>query len=358
MKVTAILKGRKDEKDRISIQIRVNIGKVRRFYPLKIKVRKNQFSKGKVINHPNAFVFNSVIKAEIQKREVSEAVSKGVDPDFFEYTKHCIIRWREMRLKKESTLKQYESELNKISSFKSSFRLSDMNNSWFSGFLAHCYKLGNKENTAWKTFAKIHAILEQAIKDDILLKNPMDKFTDAPKYRNPKRNFLTFEQVQSIEKFMKVATPEQKFSCAWFLIGCYTGLRISDMRAFNKKNIIGGRLIIHTTKTNELVSLPVRGKIKELLEVVKYKPLSITNEAYNRMLKVIAEKCEIEFNLVAHSSRHTAAMMLMNTGASLDEVAAILGHTNTKHTAIYAKINNSRIDKAIDKIITTTKARQ
>jgi integrase len=195
------------------------------------------------------------------------------------------------------------------------------------------------------------------VKDEIILKNPLDKFQDRPDYKNPKRDFLTLDQVNNIEKFaLHGATPEQRFSAIWFLIGCYTGFRISDMKTFEKKrDIVGHRIIKENIKTREIVSLPLAGKIKELLELVQYKPLNITNEAYNRMLKVIMEKCDIPFNLIAHSSRHTAAMLLANSGASLDEIAAILGHVNTKHTRIYARMSNQRIDSAMSKIINVPK---
>lgn len=351
MRVSAILKGRLDKQGRQTIQIRINDGKKRTFHPLKIKVKPSQFKDGKIISHPQAVIFNQAIKREIQNKEATGGV-KVIDPDFFDYARKCIKYWRENKLKKESTLWKYETDLNKIAEYRSSFKLSEMNNHFFSGFISHCYKEGNVENTIWTNFSKIHAILQRAVKEQILIRNPVNDYPDRPKYRDPKRDFLTPEQIESVEKFaLHGATPEQRFSTIWFLIGCYTGMRFGDMKTFNKKDIVGARLIKENQKTGETISLPVRGKIKELFELIDYKPCKITNEAYNRMLKVIAKTCDIHINLTAHTSRHSAAMLLANSGASIEETAAILGHTTTKHTKIYYKISNKRIDSAIDRII-------
>lgn len=135
------------------------------------------------------------------------------------------------------------------------------------------------------------------------------------------------------------------------MIGCYSGLRISDIKAFDKKkNIIGGRLIVYTQKTKEPVSIPVKGKLKYYLQLVKYQPLSMHENTYNKLLKVIAAACGIDKNLHAHVSRHTAAMMLSNAGVSIEVTAKILGHKKLATTVIYYKISNTRIDLELKKL--------
>lgn len=354
MKVTAILKGAKDKHERRTVYIRTNVGEKRNFKALNIKITEKQWdSKGmKVFNHPKASIYNAKIKKEIAERELSYGAKEYEKKEFIKFGRECIEHWRAMRSKGEPQLRQYHYELNKLERFKN-ILLSDMDNAYFKGLLKYCYSLGNKENTAWKTFAKVHAILQQAVDDNLLVKNPMDAFREKPVYRDPKKEFITPEKLKDIEKFaLTIDSAAQRFAALWFLIGCYTGMRFSDMKTFDKKkHIMGGRLVKETEKTGEVISLPVRGKIKQLLDLVDYKPLRIKNEPYNRILKVIAKKCDIEINLTSHTSRHTAAMMLANAGVSIEVTAAILGHSSTRHTRTYYKISNKRIDSEIDKII-------
>ena len=65
MKVTAILKGKKDDHGRLKIYIRTNQGEQRTFKATSMKVEKSQFQKGKVINHPHAKLYNEKIKTLI-----------------------------------------------------------------------------------------------------------------------------------------------------------------------------------------------------------------------------------------------------------------------------------------------------
>lgn len=355
MKVSAILKGAKDKLGRRTVYIRTNQGEKRTFKALKIRVTDKQWDAKnmKVITHPKAAIYNSIIKKEIAERELQEEKPQFKKTNFIDYGRKCIEHWRDLKTKKESQLRQYKYELNKLERYNPNIDIGDIDNRYFSGLLKFCYAKGNVENTAWKTFAKVHAILEQAIEDKLIPPgNPMDAFKGRPKYKDPHREFLTPEQLKSIEKFaLTVDSPAQRFATLWFLIGCYTGMRFSDMKTFDKKkHIVGERLIKSTVKTGEIISLPLKGKIKELLDLVGYKPIRIQNEPYNRILKVIADKCDIDINLTAHTSRHTAAMMLANAGVSIEVTAAILGHTSTKHTKLYYRISNKRIDSELEKI--------
>lgn len=49
-----------------------------------------------------------------------------------------------------------------------------------------------------------------------------------------------------------------------------------------------------------------------------------------------------------HVARHTAATLLLNSGASLATVAFQLGHKDVRMTQIYAKITNRSQEAAVD----------
>ncbi len=49
-----------------------------------------------------------------------------------------------------------------------------------------------------------------------------------------------------------------------------------------------------------------------------------------------------------HSYRHSCATRLVNEGHSLKEVADVLGHVKIDTTAIYAKVNFSRLREVSD----------
>ena len=76
-----------------------------------------------------------------------------------------------------------------------------------------------------------------------------------------------------------------------FLIGCYTGLRFSDLSKLNKDNIAkDNTLNIKTIKTNQTVVVPIHPITKQIFEKYDYQlPREISNQKFNDYLKIIAK---------------------------------------------------------------------
>ena len=79
----------------------------------------------------------------------------------------------------------------------------------------------------------------------------------------------------------------------------------------------------------------------------------ISNQRVNAYLKEIADLCGITKKLTTHTARHTCATVVMlANNVSMENVAKILGHSNTKMTHRYAKVLDSSIMrdmKAVEK---------
>jgi integrase/recombinase XerD len=345
MKVTAILKGTPDKDGRRKVYIRINDGEKRKFHATQIRVTKDQFEKGKVIKHAKATEYNTTIRKLIIETEaqlIKKEYHSYSDADFFKYCLACMSEWE--KEKRWETIRQYKAETTKIKKFNPSFKLSDITPDFLKRYRQYCaIELGNGTNTQWKTFKFLRLIIRKAHKEKLIKENPFDVF-DMPVYRDPHKIFLSKKEIDKFEQY-------GSFVSTWFTIGCYTGLRYGDMRAFSKeKHIKGGRLIIYTSKTGELVSLPLSDRVKALFKQIDYRPLDMTNQAYNRSLKEIAKELKIKQQVTGHTSRHSFAIKCAEAGISQEVTAKLLGHSSLKSTAIYYKITNPRIDFEIMKI--------
>jgi site-specific recombinase XerD len=238
--------------------------------------------------------------------------------------------------------------LNKFSRFNPAAVLSDFTPSFLQKYKEHCFSLGNEENTVWKSLKAIRVIILRAHKEGLIKTNPFPLF-EMPKYRDPQKIWLTDLEVEAIEKLREREIPKEiYFTATWFLIGCYTGLRFGDMVQFNKReHIRQGRLILYTSKTGEVVSMPFTDRLKKLFESIDYKSIYFSNGHYNRLLKQVQGLAEIKRTLTGHVSRHSAAVRWANHGVSQEVVGKLLGHSNLKTTAIYFKISGMRIDKEL-----------
>lgn len=353
MKISIILKGRIDTNGQQPLQIRINEGATRSFKPTGIKIKPEQWDGQKIVGHPQAKLFNDLLNRHRLKAQVGklEGEAKYSDADYFAYAHKCMQDWD--KTKRPETLRQHQSELNKMRTFYGpKLLLSQITPDFLQRFQAFCYASGNVTNTVWKSFKFIRLILRKAKRERLIEYNPFDIF-EMPKYRDPKKTYLTSEQVNHIDAFCKTdECPEAlQFAGTWFVIGTYTGLRFSDMAKFDrKKELKGGRLILYTTKTKDLVSMPLSDKLHELFERVQYKPIPYTNTHYNRLLKQLAEILDIEENVSAHLSRHSFAVRCANAGISQEVTAKLMGITNLKTVAIYYKITNPRIDAELGRI--------
>lgn len=63
----------------------------------------------------------------------------------------------------------------------------------------------------------------------------------------------------------------------------------------------------------------------------------------NFYLKELADICGIPKNLSTHTARHTFATLTLASGATIDNVAKMLGHANVNMTRRYAKVLDSSI---------------
>jgi integrase len=90
-----------------------------------------------------------------------------------------------------------------------------------------------------------------------------------------------------------------------FLIGCYTGLRFSDLSKLNKDNVTKDNTInVKTIKTNQSVVVPVHPITKQIFEKYNYQlPREISNQKFNEYLKDVAKIAGINEPITTESTK-------------------------------------------------------
>lgn len=125
------------------------------------------------------------------------------------------------------------------------------------------------------------------------------------------------------------------------LVMRYTGLRIRDVVTLRKDHIQDGKVFLRTAKTGTDVFCPLPPQAIRALEAIKApgehyfwtgrsKPKSAVS-VYQEALRKLFDMAGAE-RVHAHLFRHTFATELLTAGNSLETVAALLGHSNTKIT--------------------------
>ena len=207
------------------------------------------------------------------------------------------------------------------------------------------------QNAAHTYFARLKAVLNQAIYKEIITANPA-KFCQI-KTEEVQKEFLTIKELRKLKD-----TPcyNQQTKNA-FLFSCYTGLRYSDIDNLRFEDIVDGYLRFRQKKTKgyeriklsksalEIVGIQKEGGIKEgKIFHLLYPTTTIVH------IQQWVRDAGITKHITWHSGRHTFATMALSSGVDLYTVSKLLGHREIRTTQIYAKLIDKKKDEAVDKL--------
>ena len=282
---------------------------------------------------------------EEHNTERKAMVGKTVAPAtywIFEYTG---------RLLREFILKKYNRE---------DLYLRELNIGFIQGF--HSFLLSEKkmgQNSCTKHLKFLKKLLNLAVANSYISYNPVNAYKVE---REPVEvDFLDEEELRKIINF---DTPIPRFEKArdFFLFGCFTGLSYIDIKTLAPEHFekdSAGRIWIkkRRIKTGILSRIPLLPIAKLILDKYKggEKLLPIQDPAdINKYLKDIAILCGINKRICFHTSRHTfASTVTLANNISLEVISKMLGHTNTRITAHYAKLIDKCIGEQMDKLMDT-----
>jgi len=175
--------------------------------------------------------------------------------------------------------------------------------------------------------------------------------------------YLTIDQIKRLD-----ATPcRYPIMRIAFLFACFTGLRISDLRALRDADIQhnGERLEIRyrmqKTKKHQVLVLGAQAVryLQEAQAAHQFrlgnidKVFSLPSETtYSDVLTLWGEAAGIPFHLTSHCARHTFAVLSLQSGVDLYTLSKLLGHADIATTQIYAKVADSMKTAAMDRLPT------
>lgn len=350
---------RVDKNGNMPVRIRATIKRIVTYYPTGIMINPDCWDKvnKKVIKHPNKELLNTSIRIKISEIEkqffeqnISGIESKRITPiKAITFNEYAIKKIKQAEGRESHyTIRNKYCGLNKFNTFKDNVKLNDCTASLLSKYESYLRGIGNADNTINAEIKFIKSIINSAVRESVLTKTPIIGFK-ATKYTNPLRQYLTIENIEKIEKWIKKTSDDKLLNVAnWFLFSCYCGLRYSDVEKFTDKMIIDDKIILKTKKTGESVSIKMHPKLKEIYSRIKRTIPS--NQKCNDYLKVIASFCEIDKPLSFHIARHTFAVLFLNNGGSLEVLSKLMAHSSIKTTQIYGRITNIRIDTEVEKV--------
>ncbi len=205
-----------------------------------------------------------------------------------------------------------------------------------------------------------HLLRERAVSED------PSRLVDLPKPKRRLPETLSYEEV--IRLLVAAAENHRDRAIIALLYGA--GLRVSEVIHLEMSQIhleaglirvrgkgdkeravpIGTQVIDHVQRYLDLErSARLRGRISELIFPGRGRSGVYTRQAVFAMLRRLAERASIGREISPHRLRHAFATHLVQGGADLRAVQAMLGHADLRTTEVYTHVDDEHLRTTYDR---------
>jgi len=269
----------------------------------------------------------------------------------------------------ETTLKNYRNSLRHLKEFAEykniDLTFDGMTLDFFLDFLEYL-KTQKKfaTNTIWRIVKVLKVFMNESLERKLHsnLNHKSTRFTVKPEL--PETVYLNENELMTLWETDFSNNKKLERVRDLFLIGCFTGLRFSDLSRLTHDNIIefeGVKMLnIRTKKTGEVVSVPLHYIVVEILERYGGKiPKAISNQKFNDYIKDICRETGLvktitiektQGNLTApkhfekwelistHTARRSFATNMYLAGFDPISIRKITGHRTEKSFLSYIRL--------------------
>ena len=236
------------------------------------------------------------------------------------------------------------------------------------------------KNTIGKYIVTLKSMMNNAVEEGLIEKLPYRNKNFKPTSEDSDNIYLTIAELDKLQALDLSSNQRLERVRDFFLVGCYTGFRYSDLsqiRQYNFKSEEDGTKFIELIqeKTKDPVTVQVLPVVQTIFEKYNYQLPNITNQKVNDYIKEVCQLAEfnepvykqitkggkritINFEkwelVTTHTARRSFATNAYKRGANALEIMAVTGHKTEKSFAKYIKLNNKEKAKRIGLVFAET----
>ncbi len=289
----------------------------------------------------------------------SKIVKTASFESFFEYSKDIV---NELRMAERfGNANTYYAVIKVLEKFTggNDIKFNEVNYDFLKRFEIWHFSRGNSVNGLSAYMRTIKAIVNKAIKSDVVSIDAYPFTHYRIKTTPTEKRALDIDSIKSI-MLLKLTETDSLFHYRNYFLASYMlyGISFMDLAFLKVQNIIDNRIKFQRRKTSKPYDINITPQLKEILSfylqdreksdfifpIVKrdkfelqYKDVLWARKRYNKGLKEIAAKCNIEQRLTSYVSRHSFATQAMLQDVPLQAISAMLGHNRLSTTQIYLK---------------------
>ena len=201
------------------------------------------------------------------------------------------------------------------------------------------------EPGVWVKIQNIKSYLSYAARNKVAVNPDYKNFTMTLEEKEPV--WLEEDEVGKLMELYKNPDlgEEHRRNLRAFLFACFTGLRISDLKRWNKDWLKGDSIVFEPQKKKKsiqakrIVRIPIIPAAEQFIADLKEQTFELpVDQVYNRGLKALAPMAGIDKNLTSHVARHTFATWMAMLGSKTIFISSLLGHRSPRTTERYTHV--------------------
>jgi site-specific recombinase XerD len=270
-----------------------------------------------------------------------------------------------------SSIKNFTKTLNHLRAFQKKTKypidFDKIDLHFYQKLIKYLNDQGKATNTKGGIIKYVKVFMRQSMKDKMHTNTSFQDEEFVKPVEEVENIYLTLDEIQRIYSLDLSARAGLDRVRDVFVIGCYTGLRFSDLNQLRAENFINDGQFVRVTmqKTDKPVFVPLNPQIRAIL--AKYNgvpPRVLTNQRMNDYLKEIAQLAELnekvtmsqtkgglkvnktlnKWELVTtHTARRSFATNAYKEGVPTIDIMRMTGHRTETSFMKYIKVTNEEV---------------
>ena len=267
-----------------------------------------------------------------------------------------------------NTIEAYRNDLAHLEAFmmRNDLKLENVTLEQLHTFAASLHEYGITPRSQARVLSGVRSFFRFLVLDGVVESDPTE-LLEWPSLPEHLPVVLTLEEIDRIEDSIDLSKAEGARNRAIIEVLFSCGLRVSELVNMKLSDLyLEDRMLLVRGKGNKERLVPVSSKaIADLKRwffdrnLMKIKPGEDDYVFLNRrgahltrtmiliMVKRQAEEAGIKKTISPHTFRHSFATALLQGGADLRSIQAMLGHEKIDTTLVYTHISNEQLRKAI-----------
>ena len=267
-----------------------------------------------------------------------------------------------------NTIEAYRNDLAHLEAFmmRNDLKLENVTLEQLHTFAASLHEYGITPRSQARVLSGVRSFFRFLVLDGVVESDPTE-LLEWPSLPEHLPVVLTLEEIDRIENSIDLSKAEGARNRAIIEVLFSCGLRVSELVNMKLSDLyLEDRMLLVRGKGNKERLVPVSNKaIADLKRwffdrnLMKIKPGEDDYVFLNRrgahltrtmiliMVKRQAEEAGIKKTISPHTFRHSFATALLQGGADLRSIQAMLGHEKIDTTLVYTHISNEQLRKAI-----------